>query len=115
MEIAKEKFKPYLEKSLELLFSFYTTEKYAAREYKQLKGQAIETITIIATSVGAEMFKFAAPTLINLLIRLQSSQFEQTDPQKTYILAGWQRLCLVYGKELGAYLEQILPGLFVLV
>lgn len=115
VEIAKEKFQPYLERTLELLFSFYTNEKYVGREYKQLKGQTIETITIIATSVGADMFRFAAQTLIELLIRLQSSQFEQTDPQKTYILAGWQRLCLVYGKDLGAYLDRILPGLFVLV
>ena len=61
------------------------------------------------------MFKVYAPTLIELMIRLQNSTFEQTDPQKTYIMAGWQRLCLVYGKDLGAYLEQILPGLFVLV
>lgn len=44
------------------------------------------------------MFRPAATVLIQLMIGLQSSQFEQTDPQKTYILAGWQRLCLVYGK-----------------
>ena len=50
------------------------------------------------------MFKFAAQPLIEMMIQLQSSTFEQVDPQKTYILAGWQRLCLVYGKELGAYL-----------
>ena len=49
------------------------------------------------------------------MIQLQSSQFEQTDPQKTYILAGWQRLCLVYGKDLASYLDKILPSLFVLV
>ena len=35
------------------MFSFYTTDKYKSKEYKQLKGQAIETITITATSVGA--------------------------------------------------------------
>lgn len=97
------------------MFSFYTLDKYKDKQYKQLKGQSIETITIIASSVGAEMFKFAAQTLIDLMIQLQGSQFEQTDPQKTYILAGWQRLCLVYGKELGNYLDKILPGLFALV
>ena len=86
------------------MFSFYSVEKYKAKQYKQLKGQAIETMTIIATSVGAEMFKFAAQPLIEMMIQLQSSTFEQVDPQKTYILAGWQRLCLVYGKELAAYL-----------
>jgi len=97
------------------MFSFYSLDKYKSKQYKQLKGQSIETMTIIATSVGPEMFKFAAQPLIEMLIQLQSSQFEQTDPQKTYILAGWQRLCLVYGKELGGYLDKILPGLFALV
>lgn len=61
------------------------------------------------------MFKFAAPKLIQLMIALQSSQFEQTDPQKCYLLAGWQRLCLVYGKDLAESLDQILPSLFALV
>lgn len=61
------------------------------------------------------MFKHAAPKLIQLMINLQSSQFEQTDPQKSYILAGWQRLCLVYGRELAGSLDQILPSLFNLV
>jgi hypothetical protein len=98
-----------------VLFAYYTDQRYNPREYKQLKGQAIETLTIIASSVGADMFRPAANQLIQLMINLQSSQFEQTDPQKSYILAGWQRLCLVYGRELGAYLENILPGLFVLV
>lgn len=49
------------------------------------------------------------------MIAIQESNFEQTDPQKTYVLAGWQRLCLVYGQELGAYLNRILPSLFALV
>jgi hypothetical protein len=44
------------------------------------------------------MFQPVAQKLIELMIQLQQSQFEQTDPQKTYILAGWQRLCLVYGR-----------------
>lgn len=49
------------------------------------------------------------------MINLQSSTFEQTDPQKSYILAGWQRMCLIYGKELAGSLDQILPSLFALV
>jgi len=53
VEIAKDKFEPFLHKTLEILFSFYTTEKYKSKEYKQLKGQSIETMTIIASSVGA--------------------------------------------------------------
>lgn len=72
-------------------------------------------MTMIASGVGAEAFRPAIEKLVNIMIHLQSSQFEQTDPQKSYILAGWQRLCLVYGKELSSYLDRILPSLFALV
>jgi hypothetical protein len=98
VEISKEHFQPYLERTLEILFGYYQAEQFQGKQYKQLKGQAIETMTIIASSVGPDTFRPAANNLIQLMIGLQSSQFEQTDPQKTYILAGWQRLCLVYGK-----------------
>lgn len=37
------------------------------------------------------------------------------DPQKQYVLGGWQRLCVVFGKDIGPYLPRILPGLFKLV
>lgn len=80
-----------------------------------MRGQAVETMTIIASSVGATLFKPALDKLVNIMIHIQESKFEQTDPQKSYILAGWQRLCLVYGKELAAHLDRILPSLFALV
>ena len=72
-------------------------------------------MTMIAAAVGPDSFRPAIDKLINIMIAMQSSQFEQTDPQKSYILAGWQRLCLEYGKELAVYLDRILPSLFALV
>ena len=50
-----------------------------------------------------------------MMIAIQESNFEQTDPEKTYLLSGWQRLCLVYGRELEGYLNRVLPSLFNLV
>lgn len=80
-----------------------------------MRGQAIETLTIIASSVGANLFRPAMNQLITIMIHIQESKFEQTDPQKSYLLAGWQRLCLIYGQELAGYLDKILPSLFELV
>ena len=65
--------------------------------------------------MGADKFKNAAQPLIEMMTKLQNSTFEQVDPQKIYILQGWQRLCLAYGKDLGTYLPNIFPGLFTLV
>jgi hypothetical protein len=70
---------------------------------------------MIASAVGKEVFRPLAPKLIEYLTILQSSQLEQVDPQKTYVLIGWQRLCLVMGKELVPYLPVIIPSLFKLV
>lgn len=70
---------------------------------------------MIASAVGKDIFRPIAPKLIEYLIILQSSQLEQVDPQKTYVLIGWQRLCLVLGQEIVPYLPNILPSLFNLV
>lgn len=49
------------------------------------------------------------------MILVQESQLEQVDPQKQYVLGGWQRLCVVFGKDIASYLPRILPSLFKLV
>lgn len=40
---------------------------------------------------------------------------ENTDPQKSYVLSGWQRLSLNYSAELTPFLPEILPGVFALI
>lgn len=72
-EVSLQAFSKYFDKTIQLLFSVFQTHQ--GKEYKQLKGQAIETLTIIASSVGAEIFKPAAEKLINLMIHIQNSQF----------------------------------------
>ncbi len=57
------------------MFDFFENEKYTSKEYKQLKGQSIETLTIIASSVGGEMFRPVAQRLIDLMINMQQSTF----------------------------------------
>jgi hypothetical protein len=112
-ELCKENFKPFLEVTVQMLFKIIET--HTRKEYKQLRGQAIETMTIVASSVGVELFRPALNQLVTIMIQVQQSSFEQVDPQKSYILAGWQRLCLIYGQELSGYLDKILPSLFELV
>jgi hypothetical protein len=112
-ELAESQFIKYYEPCVKIIFDIF--EKYTTKEYKQLKGQSIETLTMIASAVGKDIFRPIAPKLIQYLIVLQSSQLEQVDPQKTYVLIGWQRLCLVLGQEIVTYLPAILPSLFQLV
>lgn len=54
-EICKEHYQRYLEVSAQMLFNIIET--HTSKEYKQTRGQAIETLTMIATAVGADSFR----------------------------------------------------------
>lgn len=54
---------------------FNIIENNTSPEYKQLRGQAIETLTILASSVGSDKFKPALHKLINIMIAIQGSNF----------------------------------------
>lgn len=112
-EIAKEKYIPFFPKTTEIIFAII--QAHPGKEYKELKGLTIEALGSIAEGIGKEAFQPAATAFIEYLISVQSSQFEQTDPQKQYVLAGWQRICTVFGKDIAPYLPKILPDLFTIV
>ena len=72
-EMCGENFVPYLEVTVGLLFNIIET--HTSKEYKQLRGQSIETLTIIASSVGADKFRPAVERLVNIMIAIQESNF----------------------------------------
>lgn len=80
-----------------------------------MRGQALETISIIAKSVGAVEFRPALPRLVDILIGIQESNLQESDPQRPFIMTAWERLCSIYGYELAGSLGRILPSLLGLV
>lgn len=86
-EAAKNNFDPYFEDCLKFLCGFLV----ACNEphYKQFKGQVIESITIIAASVGQDKFRPHAPAVINAMLEVQNKQLDSKDPQRTYLLSAW--------------------------
>jgi len=67
---------------------------------------------MIGTSVGKENFKKYANEIISVMIEIQKGTGQDNDPQKSYLLSGWQRICLILQEEFIPYLELILPSLF---
>lgn len=112
-EAAKLAFVPYFNELMPLLFSVFNTHN--GKQYRQLKGQTIEAITLIASAVKESVFQPYLEQTINVLLQIQEGHFEAQDPQKSYVLSGWQRLCLVCPQLLSPYLPRILPSLFSLV
>ena len=112
-EVAMLDFEPYYADSTSFLFNMLST--HHGKEYRQLRGQLIECLTLIAHAIGYEKFKTYAPSLIETMIQIQEGKMDENDPQKSYILSGWQRLCITMDKHFVPYLPRVLPSLFKLV
>ena len=73
VEVIKTKIEPYFEDIMMLLLSFHKLEKYQPPIYNELKGQAIEALTVIACEVGPNMFSSSIDNLIEIMTKLQKS------------------------------------------
>jgi len=46
---------------------------------------------------------------------IQDSDIKANDPQISYLIPGWQRICLILKKDFGLYLPEIMPSLLKVV
>ena len=114
-ESAREYYRPYFEKSVPIIYEIMKT--HTQPEYKQLRGQCIECITLMGFSVGKELFMKCASDIIELMAQIQKNDvaLDTLDPQRCYVLSGWQRICLILEDEFVPYLQLIIPPLFKVV
>lgn len=106
-----ELFFPFIDQTMKILLEVFSVK--ADKNLKQLKGSAIECATIIGKFIGKESFAPYSEALINEMIKIQTNQIElnDTDPQKSYLLSGWQRIGLTLGKDFEKYIPMIMPTL----
>jgi hypothetical protein len=104
-------FNKYYDQSMSTLLEILTSPN--KKELKQLRGQSIEAMTIISETVQIEQFEQYVPSIIQQMINIQNQDitYDDTDPQKSYLLAGYQRLCKILGEKMVPFLPQIIPGL----
>ena len=109
-----ELFHPYYDQSMNILLSIFSTDQ--KKEFKKLKGSAIESATIIGKFFGREKFLPYAEHLIPELIKIQTNQLDllENDPQKSYLLAGWNRICTTLEKDFAPYINSLMPSLLTL-
>jgi len=112
-EAARQDFIPYWEKTAEIIFT--VLKNVNQKEYKQVRGQAIECLTIMGEAVGKAEFQKAAIEVIAAMLAIQQNHIEEADPQKAYLLAGWQRLSSLLKQDFTPYLKEIVPSLFTLI
>lgn len=109
-EATKEEFAPYYDGTLNALSPYLTG--YNEPCYRQFKGQVIESVTIISAAVGKDNFLRHSDALVQVMLGIQGTANDSRDPQRTYLLSAWQRICLLLGKDFAKYLPQLIPSLF---
>jgi len=72
-----EDFAQYFNETISFLIQYLG--QFDGKDYKQFRGQAIETITIIATAVGLESFRPVAQNVIQIMLQIQNTQLDKRD------------------------------------
>lgn len=106
---AEQAFSTYYDTLMPLLFNVLSEEQ--SKEYRLLRAKAMECATLIALAVGKERMGNDALALVQLLGRVQNSVNEPDDPQASYLLHCWGRMCRVLGKEFVPFLAGVIPPL----
>eukprot|EP00762_Andalucia_godoyi_P001189 ANDGO_02026.mRNA.1 Importin subunit beta-3 len=82
-----------------------------SREYRTLRGKAIEAASLIGLSVGKEQFAKDALEIMQIMFSTQSSKLETDDPQIAYLQTAWVRIAKCLGNDFAPYIPAVVPPL----
>jgi hypothetical protein len=80
-------------------------------EYRQFRAQVIEAITLISSSVSEAVFMPEGDRIVRAMIFIQQTNMDKNDPQRSYLLSAWQRICLKMKDRFAPYLHEIMPNI----
>ncbi|KAG9262144.1 importin-5 [Astyanax mexicanus] len=110
-DTAEEKFVPYYDLFMPSLK--HIVENAVQKELRLLRGKTIECISLIGLAVGKEKFIPDASAVMQLLLKTQTdfNDLEDDDPQISYMISAWARMCKILGKEFQQYLPVVMGPL----
>lgn len=111
-DAAEAAFSKYYDSLMPLLFN--VLQMPIDKDTRLLKAKAMECATLIGLAVGKERLGGDAMKLVQLLASIQTSVTEADDPQATYLMHCWGRMCRVMGAEFLPYLPNVMPPLLEL-
>jgi hypothetical protein len=108
---ASEHFIKYYDTFIPIVKKIITDAK-ELKEYRELRGKAIEAASLIGLSVGKAKFGPDAREIMEMMYATQStSRLDADDPQIAYLQTAWVRICTCLGEEFAPYLPFVIPPL----
>lgn len=107
-DTAEEKFVVYYDRFMPCLK--YIVQNANTQELKLLRGKTIECISLIGLAVGADKFMQDCSDVMELLLKTQTDweELPEDDPQISYMISAWARMCKIMGKAFEQYLPLVM-------
>ncbi|XP_052784006.1 importin-5-like [Mya arenaria] len=107
-DTAEEKFISFYDRFMPCLK--YIVQHADNTEYKLLRGKTIECISLIGLAVGRDKFMNDCSDVMQLLLKTQTDMTDiaDDDPQISYMIAAWARMCKILGKDFEQYLPLVM-------
>lgn len=107
-DTSEEKFVVYYDKFMPCLK--YIVQHATSPELRLLRGKTIECISLIGLAVGKEEFMQDCSEVMQLLLKTQTDMKDlpDDDPQISYMISAWARMCKILGKEFQQYLPMVM-------
>ncbi|KAM3958280.1 karyopherin beta 3 [Aphomia sociella] len=88
----------------------YIIANATTQELKMLRGKTIECVSLIGLAVGEEKFMSDASEVMDLLLKThtEGDQLPADDPQTSYLISAWSRICRIMGKKFAQYLPMVM-------
>lgn len=87
----------------------YIIQNGNTEELKMLRGKTIECVSLIGLAVGAEKFISDASEVMDMLLKTHTEgDLPDDDPQTSYLISAWARICKILGKQFEQYLPLVM-------
>lgn len=87
----------------------YIITNATSEELRMLRGKTIECVSLIGLAVGQEKFMADANAVMTLLLETQTvGDLPDDDPQTSYLISAWARMCKILGKQFEQYLPLVM-------
>ncbi|XP_058802795.1 importin-5 [Phymastichus coffea] len=105
-DTCEEQFVKYYDRLMPCLK--YIIKNATQPQHKLLRGKTIECVSLIGLAVGTEKFIADANEVMDLLLKTHTD-LPEDDPQLSYLISAWARLCKILGKQFEQYLPLVMP------
>ena len=104
---SQENFSKYYDSVMPMMK--YILKQASDEKLKVLRGKTIECISLIGLAVGAEKFMADAGDILDMLLKIHTDgNLTESDPQNSYLISAWERICKILGKEFVKFLPLVM-------